>query len=1266
MNIYSLGEIEKLFGNLIVRNRFDHMKRFIQYILLVMIGVLASCQRPELVEQLPDIEVEGGESRRVPILFSAVIPGMEATTKSMDHEPDITSLHLVVFDEKGMYVETAEAKLIEGTYTGIHGQNYHMNFQVTLTLSEEPRIIHFIANCPVDQISYGHEASIIGNLYVENGQTAYWSRAEVPHIQVYENQNTTTPDTPSTSAADDLPSSGDGLTFRPCTHLNEHLEHVHLLRNFAEIVVEDKTDSVARANNKVSLFKLKGFAVYNTISKGTVAPYNINTQEFQCFVDHDKAHNSEGETVEEIYDYDHLVDSLSYEGHALASATLNPSLTFGPNGKWYGHNYAEDPNLTDTSNDLHYFMYERKVSVKTDEEDKWRESPPHIIINANYNGQNCYYKFDLVYTYEPKDSNGNVIDSELRYYNVLRNFLYRFVIIDVDSPGYATIDEAIAGAPSNNLATSSTTSKFPDISVGGASLSVSYTDTTLVSGGLDNKIHFKYLYEPQEPVVAGDEARLVYTLYSADDPNSNPNDVITNIRPLGTIASGTWAGYQDVEITVREPQTLTLEQVLEVRTNNQNLVRKIRFILSKKKKMQVGCKPRIFSGISVPQTVQIKLPEGLTDDMFPLDLAIETKGLTLSPNAEMNSIPVQTGESIIPDKNGQKSFYFTYRVELEDYSTNLERDNKNNRIINTHWLTNTVNNASRVYVANKYFEIADTAWVNVDYEFSNPRVVTQNISKGLDRDVSISFVMDGDDSSSSGREIKISLDGLRNPTSAADDDETVMQITTVSSGNVTVSGNRNAKTVTITGLKTTDPEGKVGFTLDSPAYMLASAESGDRVTNSFNGKFVNADGSDDDGKVDAGAGIAVYYKFDIPTYFGNATQGMVVNVTLDGLVPASTEKRLTLVETSGTIKKYTFTASAAGSYTLSLQTANKDASICAVSLDTKAEYYYTPVKSTINQAMREFPWVTISTVKQGVRRPVIIEFQLADGDTAAEAKDINVSLVGMTRNGQSSFKINTGTSDVTKKGTTYTINNVVTSSLDADLKVTLAASDYMSKSAECTNRELGEFTAISLNPTSLEPKAGEVVTLKFSSNDFINGMKVYLELDGLEPVTAAATSKAVTSFEYTVSGTGEQTVNLQTTKAESRTCTAQVKAEGFEDSDRLEVVQSAGVSIPIGNLIFPNNTYQYYVYYTNPGIDTSIQSIATIDIDSKTTGTGLNRQTIYYNAKKVELKGVSLNDTIYIRYSYRRGAGTRYYVASVKLTDAVNGEVELSFSRVYN
>ena len=78
------------------------MKRIIQYIFLVMMGVFVSCQTQELIEKLPTIEIQGGEARKVPIIFTASVPGMGPKTKAMDHTPDITSFHLVVFDQQGM------------------------------------------------------------------------------------------------------------------------------------------------------------------------------------------------------------------------------------------------------------------------------------------------------------------------------------------------------------------------------------------------------------------------------------------------------------------------------------------------------------------------------------------------------------------------------------------------------------------------------------------------------------------------------------------------------------------------------------------------------------------------------------------------------------------------------------------------------------------------------------------------------------------------------------------------------------------------------------------------------------------------------------------------------------------------------------------------------------------------------------------------------------------------------------------------------------
>ena len=243
------------------------MKKIIQYILLIVIGTIASCQRPELVEEIPSFEPGSGVYGKVPIVFRATFPGViEPNTKVMDHTPDINSFHLVVFDENGMFVEVAQA-VTNGEPITNNGRDYEQEFTVILTLSDQPRIIHFIANCPVDQIAYGHEASIIGNMYVENGETAYWSRAEVPHIQIL----------------DEVFNPEDGTEhFHPCPHLQNHLEHIHLLRNFAEILVEDKTGDK-------DPFQLLGFSVYNTIDRGTIAPYNNKNQKFQCFVDEEEA-----------------------------------------------------------------------------------------------------------------------------------------------------------------------------------------------------------------------------------------------------------------------------------------------------------------------------------------------------------------------------------------------------------------------------------------------------------------------------------------------------------------------------------------------------------------------------------------------------------------------------------------------------------------------------------------------------------------------------------------------------------------------------------------------------------------------------------------------------------------------------------------------------------------------------------------------------------------------------------------------------------------
>ena len=850
----------------------------------MVIGTVVSCQAPELVEDEPKFENGIGLYGRVPIMFTATIPSSGPATKVMDHEPDIHSFHLVIFDENGMFVEVAQAELVGDAVMDENSREYKQKFKVVVTLSDQPRIIHFIANCPVDQIAYGHEASIIGNMYVENGETAYWSRAEVPHIQVVDEV---------------YDSDTETEHFHPCEHLQKHLEHVHLLRNFAEILVEDHTGDT-------DLFQLMGFSVYNTIDRGTVAPYNNKNQEFQCFVDEEEA--AAGREV--IYDYDELMGlPFPYEGHALSSALLNQNMP-KRDGKniWYG------PDLTEPSKEQeHFFMYERKVSGSTDEEDKWRESPPHVIIKAMYGEQECYYKFDLVYNIIGKDPDGNEIVTDIKYFHILRNFLYHFQIKNVYSPGYETVEEAIKGIVSNNLAGSTTTSGLKEVAVGMNRIAVSFTDTTIVNSG---PVHFRYKYEPnydQADAKPENSSPLVKLLDANGETLADDGDVIdSHTVAESDILGGDLNGYRDVVFNIKEPGDQIMEQVVTVKPQDVQLTRRIRFILRKKLKMTVECEPRIKSGINVEQYVKIRIQPGLTEDMFPLHLAIETEDLSLSPDAgtpgaEKNSIPVVTGKSTIPSKNGKRSFYFDYVIQsYNDYNT-LERDEDNYRIINTYWRTNCVDNASTVYVTNKYFDIenASDSWTNVRYAFSNVAVSTQNIPKGTDRDVAITFTKDASDNQQ--RQVTVTLDGM-----------TYNGNTTFT---VTVPGNQS--TYTVNGLKTTSVDGKVGFTLDAPDYQIAPATSGERVGNRFENVGFDPSG------VDILAGIPVNYNFTLPVYY----DGMEINVTLDGLAPADDETRLEApAEGRSAIKSYVFRPIGAGAQTLKLKTQNKEESICYVTL----------------------------------------------------------------------------------------------------------------------------------------------------------------------------------------------------------------------------------------------------------------------------------------------------------------------------------------------
>ena len=1182
------------------------MRRIFTYILaLLALGV--ACQRVDLPDNPhgdQSAELPTGEiGSKVTIAFStADVTGPE-TRGIVNAKVEVETLHLIVFDENGMLVEVCEAEE--------HGSSDHdghvggRHYSVELTVTDKPRIIHYVANCDVDQVVYGHETSVIGNMFVdrnhsEGAQTeyevAYWARIEVPHILVVETEEKQTDGTTKKvlSLADDI---------------KDLFMHVPLLRNYAEITVTDDFE------NKDDTFKVEGFIVYNLLNRGTVAPYNSNTQQFQSFFERD------GQTITKKYLYPEMYKDFHYEGHALTSAQLITDLVRNPDGTIKEFKPGEP-----------FYVYERKVSVMTDEEEKWRESPPHIIIKARYSDDGdevkdsdpiYYYKMDLVYT--EKDANGT---EEVKYYNILRNFQYDFNITKIHDVGYGSWEEAAAGAAGNNISGSSTTSKLTNISDTEGRLWVSYTDITLVTG---DTVTFRYKYIPnyydstKDTYQKVDNSQVYFQNYEG-------GEVIKGFKVATSDASD---GWREVTIHVNEPSDIIRQQILYLKTNNSNLNRQIRHTLRKRLTMQVECTPKVPGAILQPVQVDIKLPLGMTEDMFPLALNMETKDRTLSPDAAKNEepIPVTAGPSIVEGRVGQSSYYYTVTIPTFDAYRFLPNDG-NMKVVTTHWQTNMAANASTFYVDNKYFNLASDSWKNYTYTFSN--VSCSSSAVGVDQNVTIKFSMVN---GATNKQVTIALEGMTFTGQLGG-----VQYTAATE----LSYTPGSRDVSIGGFKTTTATDAVSFTLDADDYNIASAK-GSRQTYQFGGAFAAA-------SLKAEADTEVDFTFNISDeafealkklYPDAGANGVPMYVTLDRLHPADGQLVYSQAKAGG--DRYIYRIKNSGEQKIKLATIEDFGGPCIVTL--QADYFDDDIVE-IQQVGREFKSLNITNnrIAQGLGRSVNITFQLADVDKNAQ-KDVTVTLVNMAVNGKNTFTFNTGDSNaVTNNNGTYTIKNVVTADDPAgELKVAITAKGYSSKEATFTKeRPVPKITA-SLSKTRLGTNAGEEVVLSFSSQDLVHGMAVTLELDGLQP-TPDLPTRAVTRYVYTVNVTGKQEVRLKTTEATSRTCSVKLKAEGygFEYSETLSVVQSNAVT------------------YSDSGKDIKFtQNVARPNV----TGGGNSSSTYSATINSITVNGAQVVYTGSAEYAYSNNTGTltvtlnSISITGVDLEDSTDIEFECTVTR---
>ncbi len=575
-------------------------------------------------DDLSNEQWKASEGEKVKLTFKVNIPEVTSATSRSFDEPSVETLHLIVFDNNGYFVEKQQATKTKT----IVSDTEVTEFSVTLTASASQRTIHFIGNYDgADNLPFGSESDIIGGLKHSNGDDAYWQRLIFGSIGSETNIGT-----------------------------------VPLIRNHARITVTESLDN----------FVLESFTVVNIVDEGYVAPYNQNTSAFAQFLDTDSTPLAYSTLTTGANAYTGYVPNVDVD------ATKEDVDTW----QWI------DPNA-------YFYLYERKHET---------DNQTFVIVQGKYGEEeeSSYYKIEIV-------------DNNKKYYHILRNFEYQIEITSVTGNGKGSPEEAYDMVGShNNLVASVELQSLSNISDGFSQLYVSYTEEYIVS---TEPITLQYMYIPditQKGATNNSAATIectqggdVIKTYSVATSNDIDED-------------GEDTGWRTITINPQTPDANeTKKQTLTIKAGN--LLRTITYILCTPYKMSMQCYDGngtdksdkvVYADISEKVNVDITLPTGLPESLFPLTFYLEAEKRTLYPDAATNQLPVET--EIPSIFNGGATFGYTKEVTWDEYYKN----NTYNTLYTCYLLTNTESNASKVRVYNKYFSIAED-------EFTNPSIIAK-------------------------------------------------------------------------------------------------------------------------------------------------------------------------------------------------------------------------------------------------------------------------------------------------------------------------------------------------------------------------------------------------------------------------------------------------------------------------------------------------------------------------------------------------------------
>lgn len=582
------------------------MKKIIYYFSILFTLLATACSN----EDIPVPAQVENEGDTCELTFKVAIPQPSVVSRAFyDEEIDITSLCLLLFDEDGILV--GRQKAISVTDPTLQEGVYQGTYSVKLAKTDEKRIIHFVANYSNDINDFpssGNENSVLSQLYVTNQTDAYWQRMEVTAIK----------DTDNDGVADDIGT-------------------VRLIRNFAAVKMEMSKELLAGKDTEdtsddvyvVDQGFLQGYVLYNTPTKGTVAPYFMDAS--GGFANYTPG-----------ISYENLVNSPTDNTNSgQGYMGVEPQLAESD----FDKTEPQDPTTDSPFTNAEKYTYERRYTEDV------AKNPTFIIMKGKIGDNFYYYRVDIA--------------ENFKNLKLLRNFRY-ILQIKKTCEGYTTIADAIAGSSFNHLVDISI--KVEEITDGETTLKVSPTDITVVNGTEFVSIAYTCTYDGEE----GTAPTLSVSNPFTPEVNEERSIIESISEPNGLSGTLTVA-LKSFFKTENNKQVSDLsggleKQRFEVRTSN-GLTRQVRInLIDKIDFMPKFVGPYPTDDLDLYQ-YQYTLPKDLPESMFPLEIYLyEETGSFTPASGEQLSV------DLIDDPNNDGRRTWRYK-KVMTYAEYINSDN---------------------------------------------------------------------------------------------------------------------------------------------------------------------------------------------------------------------------------------------------------------------------------------------------------------------------------------------------------------------------------------------------------------------------------------------------------------------------------------------------------------------------------------------------------------------------------------------------------------